>query len=117
MPRPAVHADLAAATALALANDDRSASGVEVGLGQLERFADPQPGPPQQHDERAQASAVRAAAGCAHDRDDLLDDWRVGGIAQALVPGRSALVVARHRDWRPVMTGGVVQDGFHRAPL
>jgi hypothetical protein len=41
MPRPAVHADLAAATALALANDDRSASGVEVGLGQLERFADP----------------------------------------------------------------------------
>jgi hypothetical protein len=44
------------------------------------------------------------------------DGWRIGGIAQALVRWRSALV-ARHRDWRLAMTGGVVQDGFQRALL
>jgi hypothetical protein len=98
MPCPAVHADLAAATTLSLANDDCAASGVEVGLGQLEGFADPQPGTPQQNDEATQASAVGSIARGAHDRDDLLDGWRVGGIAQTLVPWRSALVVAGHRD-------------------
>jgi hypothetical protein len=40
-PRPAVDTDLATATILTATNDDCSASGVKVGLGQLERFADP----------------------------------------------------------------------------
>src|SRR4051794_28290120 len=34
LPGPVVHADLAAATALAAADEQRSAAGVEVGLGE-----------------------------------------------------------------------------------
>ncbi len=62
-------------------------------------------------------SALGSVARGAHDRDDLLSGRRVGAIAQTLVPWRSALVVARHRDRRPAMTSGVVQNGFHRALL
>ena len=44
LPRPVVHADFAAADALAAADEDRAAAGVEVGLGEGERFVDAQPG-------------------------------------------------------------------------
>ena len=95
---PTVHANLPATTAFASANNHGAASGVEIRLGQLERFANPQAGAPQQNDEGAQTSAVGSIARSAHNRDDLLDGRRVGGIAQTFVPWRSALVVAGHRD-------------------
>jgi hypothetical protein len=41
-PPPVVHADLAAAAALAASHQQRSAARVEVGLGNGERLADPQ---------------------------------------------------------------------------
>src|SRR3954468_22743626 len=50
-PGPVVDADLAAAAALAASDQERSAAGVEVGLGERERLADPQSDGPQQDDQ------------------------------------------------------------------
>ena len=80
-PRPAVHAHLATPAALPGAHHDGTAGTVKVGLGEVECFADPQPGSPQHDDQRSQAGAVRTVAGGAHDGDDLFDRWRVGGKA------------------------------------
>jgi hypothetical protein len=52
VPGPTVHPDLAPPAAFPGANEDRAALSVKVGLGQRERFADPQPGAPQ-HDDHA----------------------------------------------------------------
>src|SRR5450755_1225284 len=52
VPGPAVHPDLAPPSALPGANEDGAALSVKVGLGQRERFADPQPGAPS-HDDHA----------------------------------------------------------------
>lgn len=49
-PRPAVHPYLAASAALALAHKDRATDRIEVGLGERERLADPQPGTPENDD-------------------------------------------------------------------
>ena len=51
LPAPGVHADLAAAAALAVPDQDRSETRVEVVLGQSQRFIDAQPRPPEQHDQ------------------------------------------------------------------
>src|SRR5450755_4434475 len=45
-PRPAVHAHLATPPAFASAHGEGAARAVEVGLGEVECFADPQPGGP-----------------------------------------------------------------------
>ena len=58
LPGPLVHADLAAAAALAAAHEQRAAAGVEVGLGERERLVDPQPGAPEHDDQAAQPPAV-----------------------------------------------------------
>src|SRR5688500_6860260 len=47
LPRPVVHADLTAAAALAAPHQQRSATRVQVGLGERERLADPHAGAPQ----------------------------------------------------------------------
>ena len=96
-PGPVVHADLAAAAALAAADEHCAAAGVEVGLGERERFVDAQPGAPEHDDQPAYPQAVRRGAGLSHDGDDLLDGGWIGGIAAALVARRSAGVEARHR--------------------
>ena len=75
---PVVHADLAAAAALAAAHEHRAAPRVEVELGEIERFLDAQPGAPEHDDQPAGASAMYAVAAAAHDRDDLLGARRVG---------------------------------------
>ena len=59
-PGPVVHADLAAAAALAAAHEDRAAARVEVELGERERFVDAQPGAPE-HDDQRRAARRRAA--------------------------------------------------------
>jgi hypothetical protein len=96
-------------------DEDRAAGAVEVGLGERERFADPEPGSPEQRDQRSGPQTVRCVAGGAHDRDDLIGRRRVGGVAYALVPWRSAVVVAGHGDSRAAMAGGVESDGFHHS--
>jgi hypothetical protein len=58
---------------------------------------DAQAGPPQHHDQAAQPAAVDGVAGAAHDRDDLLDRRRVGGVAGSLVARRPAGVELRQR--------------------
>ena len=107
LPGPVVHADLAAAPALAAANEDRAAARVEVGLGERERFVDPQAGAPEHDDQPAQPLAVQRVAGGAHDRDDLLDRRRIGRVAHALVARRAAGVEAGHRRWRATAAGGI----------
>ena len=116
-PPPAIHADLAAAPTLSTPNKNGPARLVKVGLGEGERFTDPQSATPKDHDERPESSTVRTFAGCSHHSHDLIDCWWVGRIAQALVTRRALLVVARHRGRRPAMASRVVQDRFHRALL
>jgi hypothetical protein len=116
-PRPAVHTNLPTATAFAATCQNRAAGGVEVGLGEIERLADPQPGPPQDHDQRPQPGAIGTITRRAHHRDDLLHGRRIGGMAPAFVPGCATLVKARHRDRRTRMTGSVIQNGMHVALL
>src|SRR5215211_179531 len=54
-PAPVVHRDLAAMAALAAADKERAAAPVEVALVELERLLDPEPGPPQNDDQPADA--------------------------------------------------------------
>ena len=93
-PRPAIHTDLAALIALAMADEQRAAFGIEVGLVERERFADPQPGAPEYDDHAAQPDAVRTITGSAHHRDDLLHGRRIRWIPKALVARRNASVEA-----------------------
>jgi hypothetical protein len=53
IPAPAVHAHLATPAALPGAHHNGAAGSVKVGLGEVERFADPQSGPPEDDDQRA----------------------------------------------------------------
>jgi hypothetical protein len=41
-----IHSDFAASAALAAADEDSASGPVEVGLGEVERLADPEPGAP-----------------------------------------------------------------------
>jgi hypothetical protein len=65
LPGPVVHADLAAAAALAAPDKQRPAPRIQVGLGERERLVDAQPGAPQHDDQAAQPAAVDAVAGAA----------------------------------------------------
>jgi hypothetical protein len=94
---PIVHADFAAAAALAAADEDCAAAGVEVSLAERERFVDAQAGAPQHDDQSARPQAVRRRASLSHDGDDLFDLRRIGGIPAALVPRRPAGVEPWHR--------------------
>jgi hypothetical protein len=102
LPGPVVHADLAAAAALAARHNAAYAefgigrggpvspqARVEVVLGDGDRLVDGQPRAPEQHDQRPQTGAVDTVAGLAHDRDDLLDRGRIGRVAQPLVARRA----------------------------
>jgi hypothetical protein len=52
IPAPTVHAHLASPAALPGAHDDGTARSIKVGLGEVERFADSQPGSPEDDDQR-----------------------------------------------------------------
>jgi hypothetical protein len=84
------------AAALAVADEHRSAPGVEIVLGERERLLDSQPGAPQDDDHRAQPETVAVVGSVAHHRDNLIYGRRVGGVAQALVARRAPGVVAGH---------------------
>ena len=72
------HADLSTAATLAASNEHRATPAVEVKLGQIERFLDPQPGAPEHSDQSARAVTVQPVAAATHDGDDLLGARRVG---------------------------------------
>jgi hypothetical protein len=112
-PSPRVHADLAAAPALAAPNQERAAALIEIALSQGERLVDPQPCSPQEHDQRAEAAAVRTIACGAHDGDDLLHLGRIGRIPQPLVVRRTPGVESRHRRRRTTSAGAIEQQLGH----
>jgi hypothetical protein len=109
VPAPPVLADLAAAAALAVADEYRSGAGLQVVLGQSERLVDAQVRAPEQHDQGSQAGAVDAVAGLAHDRDDLLHRGRIGRVAQPLVARRAPGEVAGRAGGRAAAAGGIQQ--------
>src|SRR5450755_2788310 len=78
LPRPTVHPNLAALAALATADKNRAPGTIEIALLKRERFADPQPSAPEQHDQRPQPVAIGAVTDTTHHCDDLLDGRRVG---------------------------------------
>jgi hypothetical protein len=104
-------------SAFPAANQERAARSVEVSFGELQRLADPQTRPPQDHDQRPQPDAIDRATGGAHHRDDLLNGGRVGRIAATFVSRSPTLMKARHGDGSSAMTSGVIQNGLHLALL
>jgi len=66
-------------------NQQGSAAFVDVGLGQGERFGDPQPAAPQHSDQRPDPEPVPRLAGLAHDEDDLLGTRRIRRILPPFV--------------------------------
>ena len=81
---PAVHPDLAALAAFAVADQDRAASrsrsvSVSASASLIRSPAR------QRITTSAQPCAVHAGACGTHDRDDLLDRRRIGGVAPALI--------------------------------
>jgi hypothetical protein len=95
-PAPLVHPDLAAAAALAAADQDRPAPVIEVVLGERKRLLDAQSGTPKHHDHRSQPPPVPVLGGVAYHRDDLIDGGRVSRITDALVARRAARVIPGH---------------------
>jgi len=82
-----------------------------------QRLADPEAGSPQHDEQRPGAQADRRGSGLPHDRDDLLDARRVGGIAEAFVPRRATREVPRQRRRRAPTPGGIQQcDRGHGPP-
>lgn len=54
-PCPAVHADFAALASLATADEHSATAAVKIALLQIERFADAEPGAPEEHDQGAES--------------------------------------------------------------
>jgi hypothetical protein len=115
LPAPRVHADLAPAAALAVADQHRSRARLQVVLGDAERLVDAQPRPPEQHDQGPHAGAVDAVAGLAHDRDDFLDRGRIGRVAQSLVARGAAGEIAGQGHGIATAAGGIEQRHGHEA--
>ena len=99
-----VHSGLATLVAFAVTDQQRPAGGVDVGLVQRQRFADPQPGAPEDRDQRPQAQAVAVMTGLAHDHDDLLRARRVRRVLHPLVMRRPSGEISRGRRRRPSTT-------------
>jgi hypothetical protein len=97
-PTPVVHADLAPLAALAVTDEKRAPSGLEIRLCKFKRLADPQPRSPKQCDQRPDPETVWPRSCKPHHRDDLLRPWWIGRVAPALVaraselPGRQAAI-------------------------
>ncbi|MDQ6840899.1 MAG: hypothetical protein M3025_00540 [Actinomycetota bacterium] len=97
LPGPAVHPDLASLAAFPAPNEHGGAAAVQVALLESERFADAQPGAPEQDDQRSKPVTVGTVADPAHDGDDLLNGRRIGRVFLALVAWWAASVIAGHR--------------------
>jgi hypothetical protein len=76
VPAPGIHADLAPPPALAVGDKHRAAPGVEVALGQRQRFLDAQPAAPERDDQRPQPGAVA-----------IVGVWRITAMISSTVGG------------------------------
>ena len=107
LPAPGIHADLAAATALAVAHEQRPAPAVEIALAERQRLGDAQAAAPEDHDQGAEPVAVGVIVGLSHHGNDLFHGRWVGGIEPPLVAGRTSGVVAGHGRRRATPTRGI----------
>jgi hypothetical protein len=73
LPGPVVHGDLAAAAALAAPYQQRTATRVQVGLGERERLADAQTGAPEHHDRPRRRRPWTPSLALRMTGHDLLD--------------------------------------------
>jgi hypothetical protein len=112
-PSPRRHADLAAPATLAASDEQRATALIEIALGKGERFLDAQASSPQNHDQPAQAAAMRVVAGRSHDSNEPLHLGRIGRITQTLVVGRSTGVEAWHGRRRSTSSSAVNQQLGH----
>ncbi len=78
-----------------MADQDRSAALIQIGLCERERLVDPQTGAPQHDDQPVDAIAVAGVAGVTHDRDDLIDGRRVSRVALTLVSRTPRAAIGR----------------------
>lgn len=114
LPCPQVHPNLAALAAFAAADKDAAADRVQIALSETERFADSQPGSPEQHDQRSRSQTMRLIAGAAHYGDDLLHGRWVGGVLQSRVARWAAAMKAGHgRRPAPTTSGIEKQKSRH----
>jgi len=86
---------------------------IEIALVEREGFLDAQTGAPHDHDQPAQAPAVRYISSGSHYRDDLFDLRRIGRIAQTFVAWGVAGVEARQRGRRSTSTGTIERELGH----
>jgi hypothetical protein len=87
LPGPSVHPDFATLAAFPAPNEHGAAAAVQVALLEGERFADAQPGAPQQDDQRAKPVAVGTVTDRAHDSNDLLTVGGSAGYCSPLLRG------------------------------
>jgi hypothetical protein len=85
LPAPIVHTGFTSFAALPAANEEGTATGIEIRLGQVEGLAYSKPRAPQHNDQAADPRTVDTVAGLAHHRHDLLHSRGIGRVAQPLV--------------------------------
>jgi hypothetical protein len=86
-----------AAAALAAADEHCAAAGVEVGLGERERFVDARPGAPEHDDQPSYSQAVRRGAGLTHDGGRFPRRWVDRRDSDGPCCAAVGRVEARHR--------------------
>lgn len=96
-PTPSRPCRFRALVAFAVTNEDLAAALIEIGFGEIERFSDAKARAPEHGDRAAHPVALRARAGLAHDRNNLLNARRISRVVQALVARRTTSVIAGHR--------------------
>jgi hypothetical protein len=105
-----VHPGLAAFVTFAVTDEQRPSGGVDAGLVERQRFADPQPSAPQHRDQRPQGQTVTVMPGLAHDHNDLLGTRRVRRVLHPFVARRPAREIARRRRRGTPTTRRIHQD-------
>jgi len=92
-----------------MADQQRTAALVDVGLAQRERLRDPQAAAPQDRDQRTDPEAVTVIAGLAHDLHDLLRPRWIGRILHPFVTRRATGQKPGGRDGRTSTPGRIHQ--------
>jgi hypothetical protein len=106
-PTPRVHADLAPASTLPATHEQGAAALTRSALASASASWMRSPARHGPTIKAAQPTAVRTVAGRAHGGDDLLALRRIGGIPDALVARRPAVMKTGHRRRRSASTGAV----------
>jgi hypothetical protein len=107
VPCPTVHPNFSALAALPTPDKYSATRTVEVALLERERFADPQPGAPKQHNQRSESVTFGAVTDRAHHGHDLFNRRRIGRVLLALVSRWTASVIAGHGPGRAAVAGDI----------